>query len=72
MAKKKPCDMCGEDWSSDYIDHSNGYCLWAEGYPFNNFIAVIAQANDEYGEMIEDRLEIPMNYCPKCGRKLTE
>lgn len=34
-------------------------------------MSVIAQANDEDGFMIEDDIEIPMNYCPNCGRKLT-
>lgn len=67
---KKPCDYCEDDWQEEYKDHRNGYCLWAEYYPFNNQISVIAQANDEDGEMIEDAITIPMNYCPNCGRKL--
>ena len=70
MAKKKPCEYCADTWTTDYIEHRNGYCLWAEIYPYNNLIAVIAQANDENGEMIEDSISIQMNYCPVCGRKL--
>ena len=28
------------------------------------------QANDENGELIEDYIDIPMNFCPNCGRDL--
>lgn len=68
--KRTPCDFCEDDWATDYKDHRNGYCLWAEIYPFNNLISVIAQANDEEGELIEDYISIDMNYCPVCGRRL--
>lgn len=69
--KRTPCEFCEETFYSDYKEHRNGYCLWYEVYPFNNLLAVIAQANDEEGEMIEDSIQIEMNYCPVCGRKLT-
>lgn len=68
----KPCEFCEDETASEYIEHRNGYCLWLEIYPFNGYISAICQANDEIGEMIEDSIEIPMNYCPKCGRKLME
>ena len=67
---KKPCEFCQDDWSSDYKDHRNGYCLWYDVHPFDNHIMVTAQANDEDGDLIEDGIDIPMNYCPVCGRKL--
>ena len=69
--KVKACDFCNGEYESEYRDHRNGYCLWMEVYPNNHLIAVIAQANDENGDMIEDFLNIEMNYCPVCGRKLT-
>lgn len=47
-----------------------GQYIWYEVYPFNNLITVISQAQDEEGEMIEASVEIPMNYCPVCGRDL--
>lgn len=73
MARKRtPCDFCGGEYESEYIDRRNGFCMWAEVYPFNKFIAVICQANDEEGELIEERLCIDMNYCPVCGRKLKD
>lgn len=67
---RKPCEFCEDDWVTDYKEHRNGYCLYAEIYPFNNLIAVISQANDEEGELIEDAIEIQMNFCPVCGRNL--
>lgn len=70
MRKVKPCDFCEEDWSTDYKEGRNGFCLWADIYPFGAYITVTAQANDEEGEMLEDSIQIPMNFCPSCGRKL--
>lgn len=67
---KKPCEFCEDTWFTDYKEHRNGYCLWAEIYPFNNLIAVISQANDENGELIEDAIQLRMDYCPACGRRL--
>lgn len=70
--KKIPCEWCEDDSTTAYIEDRNGFCLWAEIYPFENVISCIAQANDENGEMIERYLALPMNYCPYCGRKLTD
>lgn len=70
--RKKSCEFCEDQTSSNYVEHRNGYCIWYEFYPFNNLLAFIAQANDEGGEMIEDAIELEINYCPICGRKLTD
>lgn len=71
MARRiKPCDFCGEETASNYKEGPNGYCIWYEVYPFNNLIAFIAQANTEEGDLIEESLDIEMNYCPVCGRRL--
>ena len=72
MARRRtPCEYCGDEmYVTPYKTHQNGYCIWGEYYPFNNVITVLAQANDETGEMIEDYIDIPMNYCPNCGRRL--
>ena len=72
MARKTPCDFCEDTSTSEYIEHRNGYCLWMEVYPYNNNLSVIAQANDENGELIEDAITIQMNFCPVCGRKLIQ
>lgn len=71
MARKKSCEFCEEDYFSESIEHRNGYCLYWEWYPFNDgLLSVIAQANDENGDMIEDAVEFNFKYCPMCGRKL--
>ena len=72
MARRrvKSCEYCEDNTTTDYISHRNGFCLWVEFYPFNQVMTPIAQANDEEGDMIEDYLEIPMNFCPNCGRDL--
>lgn len=70
--RKKTCEFCQDNVFSEYVTHRNGYCLWYESYPFNNILAMIAQANDEEGEMIEDSIQIEMNFCPVCGRDLRQ
>ena len=69
-SKKKGCEWCEEEIYGDTIEHSNGFLMWLEVYPFNNFIRVTCLANNEEGEEMEDDINIPMNYCPNCGRKL--
>ena len=70
--KRTPCEFCSGEYEHGYIEHRNGYCLWAEVYPFNHLLSVWAQANDENGELIEDSIDFEMNYCPVCGRKLED
>lgn len=70
--KIKPCDFCSGDYEQDYIMDRNGYCLWLDVNPFDNVMTVSAQANTEDGFMMEHSMDIQMNYCPMCGRKLTE
>ncbi len=67
---RKPCDFCNGEYESKYKEHRNGYCIWVEVYPTNSLLTFMAQANDDLGEMIEDGIDIQMNYCPVCGRKL--
>ena len=69
---KKPCDFCNGEYEADYVIARNGYCLWIEVYPLNNVISALAQANDEDGYMMENHIDIPMYYCPACGRKLVD
>ena len=72
MAKKKPCEYCEEDYySGDYQEHPNGFMMYYEWYPDNGLLSIIAQANTEGGEMMEDSVDFSFNYCPMCGRKLT-
>ena len=68
--KIKPCDFCSGEYETEYKEHRNGYCIWLEVYPENNLIAFMAQSNDDIGEMMEDYIEVQMNFCPVCGRRL--
>lgn len=71
-SKKKACEYCENDYFADYEPQRNGFTLWYEWYPNNDgLFAVMAQANNEEGEMMEDSIEFNFNYCPMCGRKLT-
>lgn len=72
MGRKRGCEWCMDNLTTEYIEHRNGYCLWAETFPFTGHITVTCQANDEDGEMIEDCVDLPMRYCPNCGRKLAD
>ena len=69
MAKKQ-CDFCNGEYEPDYTAHRNGYCIWLEVNTFDGEMTFMAQANDDLGEMIEDYIPVPMNYCPVCGRKV--
>lgn len=69
MAKKKPCEFCAEDYM-DAQNGPNGSQLYLEIYPDNNILAMTAYARDEIGEQVELQYELPLNYCPNCGRKL--
>lgn len=71
--RKKACEFCEDDVFSDYQEHRNGFMMYWEWYPFNGgLLAVIAQANDEGGEFMEDSVDFNFNYCPMCGRKLRD
>ena len=73
MARKKPCEFCdAESFYDDGPEHShrNGFTMWHEWYPDNGLFSVIAQANTEEGECMEDSIDFTFNYCPMCGRKL--
>ena len=71
MSKRpvKACEYCEADhWDSEFVGRNQ---VSVELYPETNFIAVTAflQSNDD--EIQEVCFNIPMNYCPNCGRKLT-
>ena len=69
MAKKKPCEWCeGEQWN--VFSGQNGHQLYVEIYPDSNYIGVTSFGADDSGESEELKADIPMNYCPNCGRKL--
>lgn len=70
--KIKACDFCNGEYESEYLEGRNGFCVWLEVYPFNNLLTFMAQANDEDGDLIERGMDVQMNFCPVCGRRLIE
>ena len=70
-AKRPPCEYCEQGYGELVTVHSpNSDDLTAEIYPGVG-IYVFAYSKDENGETCVDTLQIPMNYCPVCGRKWT-
>ena len=72
MARRKKaieCEFCQEEWF-DNRELPNA-SLAVEVYPNNTHIAIVIQSMTDDGEMNgEESTEIPMNYCPVCGREL--
>jgi hypothetical protein len=65
---KKPCEYCEEEMSQIIAGNTND--LLMELYP-GKVIVCFGYFTTESGETLEASVEIPMNYCPNCGRKLT-
>ena len=67
--KRKPCEFCENEHF--YNDGSGMHCLQMEFYP-GHLINICSAAPDvsEETELLE--AEIPFNYCPACGRDLTD
>lgn len=72
MARKRtPCEWCG----SEQIFRLNEGCRNADAtveiYPDNGFIGFTVQGmNDENELVAEESMDLPLNFCPNCGRKL--
>ena len=68
---RKPCEFCEEE---HYLEQESKieihHQLLVEVYPQNSHIAVFSFAQDDCSEMNELSMDIEMNYCPVCGRKL--
>lgn len=69
MPKKKPCEFCEmeDNIAEDTVDNLQ---LSIESYPYNNFIGICLTGLDTNEHEVEINFEIPLNYCPNCGRKL--
>lgn len=69
MARKKPCDLCCEE--QFYVENgSNRHALHVEIYPESGVLSVYSYAEDNAGETEELQFELPLQYCPSCGRKI--
>lgn len=72
--KRKPCWWCESEKFIQLVDTDKiknvDACL--EIYPDNEFMGIDIDGMSDDGELTfsDDRYEIPMHYCPNCGRKL--
>lgn len=70
MARKtKPCEFC--EFEGNYIiENVDNLSLTVEVYPWEEFIGVslVGVSRDE--KEVELMYQLPMHYCPNCGRKL--
>ena len=69
--KRKPCEWCEQDQfiSTDY--DARNVSGQIEIYPDNGIISIIFQGMSDDGALThEESFDIPMDYCPACGRKL--
>ncbi len=69
--KRKPCEWCEHENIIRILENCKQVDATVEIYPENGVIGVCIQYIDEDGALAaEDGLDIPLNYCPNCGRKL--
>lgn len=68
MTRAKPCEFCEMEGTVN-TDEFGQLQSTVEVYPDNNFImfGVVGLLDDKE---VDISYELPMNYCPNCGRKL--
>lgn len=67
--KKAPCEWCEGDFIR--VDRADGQLnVTVEIYPENELLSVYASCVDERGEFREAQADLPLEFCPVCGRKL--
>lgn len=72
IKKQGPCEYCEDEGTvfSEDVSSDLNLSLSVESYPENNFIDVSLVGVSPEEREININWEIPMNYCPKCGRRL--
>ena len=69
--KKKPCEWCEQEQIIQTEYGAPNVSGQLEVYPDNCLMAVCIQGLSDDGAMThEETFDIPMYYCPNCGRKL--
>lgn len=69
--KKKPCEWCESEQFFGTEDGAKNVSASLEVYPEEAFMGVIIQGLSDDGELThEERFDIPMHFCPNCGREL--
>lgn len=66
--KRTACEFCENEIIESQDDGRHQLCL--EMYPEINSISIYSFADND-GEYSELTFQIPMNFCPNCGRRLT-
>lgn len=72
MARKRtPCEWCNTEHIIRLAEGARNVDAVMEIYPDNGFIGISVQAINDEGEVkAAQDVDIPLNYCPNCGRKL--
>ena len=69
--KKKPCEWCESENFVHIAEGDKNVEAVIEIYPDQCFIGIsVVGINDEGETTSEKDVDIPMNFCPNCGRKL--
>lgn len=67
--KKTPCEFC--EFEGNYINEDvDSLSLTVEVYPEEEFIGVSLVGVSKDEKEVELMYQLPMHYCPNCGRKL--
>ena len=66
-----PCDFCAKAHFSESDRNAKNIRCIAGVYPNIRQISVVAFGFDDSGDVTHgETFQIPMNYCPNCGRRL--
>lgn len=68
---KPPCEWCESEQFIHTEEDARNVHGQVEIYPENGFISVWFSGYDDDGGMTsEESIDLPMNFCPNCGRRL--
>ena len=72
MARKRtPCEWCNTEQFIRIAEGAQNVDAVLEIYPDNGLIGISVQAINDEGEVTAAQdINIPLHYCPNCGRKL--
>ena len=69
--KRTPCEWCDGDQIIRIAEEARNVSAGLEIYPDNCFMAFYVQGMNDDGELkAEESIDVPLNFCPSCGRKL--
>ncbi len=69
--KQKPCEWCEQDQFIQTDYNARNVSVQLEVYPDNGTMSILIQGLSDDGALThEESWDVPMNFCPNCGRKL--